>query len=302
MSVITNFVVAAITIFATFAFAADSSISLSKATFKLSYVQDGEKMNRVKLSIGPEEISEASSADGFSVGLKDSITVQASFVDQNSDAVSVHQLFLRFVNKRLRQDNLFLLKRRGREMKADFNFKGEIRSDLDFWTATDSYIVELVMGDLKLAESRTWTITKDMRFDESCAELFKQPERGVFDFDVSVKKQLLPEFHSPNPEPEKRAPMFMILAALVAVMLPLPVLFVGWSRLGVFPLRFPSKTGEKLWVFGFELCLVGHLVALTMFWVRWNIVTTWKVMGLMMVPTIFFGKIVLSSDKERRDE
>lgn len=280
--------------------ATESSISLAKASFKCTYVQDGERMHRVWVTAESDTISKVAAPEGFAADGGDSLSVQASFLDQEDNAVSVHQLFLRFVNKRTLADNLFLLKRRGREMKVDVKLRTEVKADRDFWAASDVYDVELVMGDFKLTQSTTWTITENMRFAEGSEALFQPPPTGVFDFDIGVKKRLLPEFVSPIPDPEKRAAFPLIVAALVGVVMPLPFLFIGWTKVGVFPLRFPSGKSQRLWLFGFEACVLGHLVALVMFWIQWNIVTTWKVIGALMVPTWFFGRNVLAAPEQKR--
>lgn len=279
--------------------AATSSISLVKTSFKLNVVRDGERIHQLWLTAEPDTISQTASPDGFQVSNGNSISVQASFEGADGEPAFVRQLFVRFVNKRTKQDNLFLVKRKGRDMRADVVPKTEIKSDAEFWVHDDSYAVELVMGDLHMKESTTWTITENMRFAEDAAPMFSRPERGVFDFDVSVKKYLLPEFVSPIPAPEKKASLPAIVVALISVLLPFPLLLIVWTKLGVFPLEFPKESSERLYFLGFEACLLGHLVSLVMFWVKWNIVTTWKVVGALMIPTMIFGRNVLSSDKQR---
>lgn len=275
------------------AHATDEAITLSKASLKVHITRDGEKVNLVMLSTQPDTLSQVASPKGFEIGLGHSVSVQASFIDASSEATSIHQPFLRFVNQRTKQDNVYLLKRKGKEMRLDLGLKAEIKADLDFWTKDDVYGVELVMGDWKLDQSATWVITERMRFGADAKAMFEHAPRGVFDFDVGVKKGVLPEFETALPEGEKRAPLTAIVLALVGVVLPLPMLVVGWIRLGVFPLRLPREKGEQFAVLGFEACVVGHLIALVMFWLRWNIVTTWKVMGVLMIPTLLFGRSVV---------
>lgn len=295
----TSYFCLAIALCVALTYAATSSISLVKASFKLNIVRDGEKIHQLWLTAERDEASQTASPEGFQVSNGNSISVQASFEGAGGGPAFVRQLFLRFVNTRTKQDNLFLVKRKGRDMRADVVLEREVKSDAEFWVKDDSYAVELIMGDLHMKESTTWTITENMRFAEDAAPMFSRPERGVFDFDVSVKKYLLPEFFSPVPVPEKRASLPAIVMALISVLLPLPVLFIVWTKLGVFPLEFPKERSQQLYIFGFESCLLGHLVALVMFWVKWNIVTTWKVVGALMIPTMIFGRNVLSADKKR---
>lgn len=280
------------------AVATDFSISFAKASFKVSTIRDGEKIHRVWVATESDKLSDIAKPEGFEVGNANSISVQAAFEKEDGKPAFVHQLFLRFVNQRTNQDNLFLVKRGSRDMRSEINLKNEIKGDAVFWEKDDSYAVELVMGDKLLKEGVAWRITDNMRFADDASAMFQRPARGVFDFDVGVKKDLLPEFISPVPSSEKRASLFAIVLALISTLLPLPVLLVVWANLGVFPLQLPTDSKQKVAVLGFQACLLAHSGALVMFWLKWNIVTTWKFMGAIMVPTLLLGKVALSDDKK----
>lgn len=268
-------------------------ISFQKGTFKVTHIEHGEKKQRVRLSTDADSVSKVAQPEGFTMDTKDSIAVQLSFVDESENAAVVRQAFLRFENKRTGQDNIYLLEKKGRDMKVELPIQKEIRGDLEFWKHKDSYKVDVIMGDVKLEGDGIWTITEDMMFFEDSEKAFKKAPGGVFDFDVGVKKTLLPEFITPIAPAEKRAPKLFVLVALLAVLMPLPILLVAWARLGVFPLRI-SEGFSLGSVIGFELCLLCHVMALGMFWFSWNIVKTWKVMGVLMIPTYLFGRKVLS--------
>lgn len=268
-----------------------------RATFKASYVQEGEKVMKVKLSTDVESVGEIADPDGFQISPTDSLACQVAFIDDKNAPISITQPFIRFENLRTGKDNLFLLKKKGRDMKVDIKMDREVKSDLNFWNEQDFYLVELIMGDLDLHLAKTWTITEKMAFSTNSHQLFKAPERNVFDFDVSVKKSLLPEFTFPIAPPEKRAHPAVTVLAVSAILLSFALLLFGWTKMGVLQLSLKGRKNMSV-IFGFELCVIGHAIALCMFWLRWDIILTWKVTGVLMVPTWILGQKLILERKE----
>ncbi|CAN8069594.1 unnamed protein product [Agarophyton chilense] len=267
------------------------SMHFERAIFKSSYVLGEEKVQRVRLSSDRDSLQQVATPH-LEVAPDDSLACQVSFQDNQKDPAAPNQVLFRFENKKTGKDNYFLMKKKGRDFKVDIKLSKEIKGDLEFWQKDGSYRAELIMGDPELDLSQTWTITDKMTFSDKASALFKEPERGVFDFDVSVKKYLLPEFISPTPAPEKRAHPLVVVGALIGVTLPSLLLLYVWIRMGVFPLSFKDKNNVGVLI-GFEACVLGHIVALVMFWVKWNIVVTWKVMAALMIPTCILGRQLL---------
>lgn len=280
---------------AIFFFTAARALTFEKAIFKVSYVQHGEKIHRHHLSTDDSTLSETAQSD-MQVFPTDSISIQASFLHDEKPATP-QQVFLRFVNTRTSQDNIYLLRRKTRDMKLDLPLHKQIRTDHQFWIASDTYVVELIFGDARLANSATWTITSAMAFANPTHPSFIPPETSVFDFDISVKKSLLPEFRTPIPPSEARAHPAIVFAAVIAIILPLPALFVAWGRMGVLQSAMACKPTPSM--LAFQVCLLAHMAALVMFWARWNIVTTWKVVALLMLPTLPLAKRVLAEGESR---
>lgn len=277
---------------------AGDALKVEKVTFKVSFIEGGEKAARFRESSDGDAISSGDVArPSMRIKTGDSISVQVSVVDEAGDASAIEQAFLRFENVRTGKDNLYLMRKRGLDIKLDLDLRREIIADRDFWTASDTYAVHVVLGDRRLAPSVTWTVTPAMQFADADAAVFAPKARGVFDFDVSVKSRLLPEFEFPIPAGEKRAPLLAVLFGFVALCVPLPVLVVVWSRMGAFPLRMSQKGTDVLVVMGLQGCILLHMAALVMFWLKWDIVTTWKVMGVVMVPTLVFVRLFLTDEK-----
>lgn len=280
---------------------ASNVLRVEKASFKVSFVQDGEKAARYRLTSEGESIRNKEIAhESMQIKSADSITAQVSVLNEAGDPSGVEQAFLRFENGRTGKDNLYLMRKRGLDIKIDLDLKREIGADPEFWSASDTYIVQIVLGDRRLSPSISWTVTTTLRFSDTDAAVFAPKARGVFDFDVSVKTGLLPEFEFPIPAGEKRAPLIVVVAALIALCIPLPVLIMVWLRMGVLPTQISQKGTDFLVIMGFQACILLHMAALIMFWVKWDIVTTWKVMGVVMIPTMIFVRLFLNEGKVSR--
>jgi Oligosaccharyltransferase subunit Ribophorin II len=292
---------AAVTVFAllTCHAAADPAIKLERAGMRLTYTVSQEKRTRASASVDGPAFS-VGSVPSVIAHPDDTLVAQASCVDQSDAAVPAHpqQAFLRVVRVADGNDAVYVMRKKSIEMRAELSLRKEIRADREFWRVGDAYRVEIVVGDTRMVEGVTVVVVESLTFDgesTSVLNVFRAPTGNVFDFDVGVKKFLLPEFTSPVAPGEKQAPFVAVMVALAALAAPFPFVFVAWGQLGVFPLTLPESMCERTMVVGFESCLLGHIAALVMFWLRWNIVYTWKVLVLLMVPTLFFGHKVLSA-------
>lgn len=299
------------------ALGADAAYRIDKIKFKVSYVEHGEKFARVSAETSDDD------GDGTAPGIKEELFIKTTDVlqasvsvvadgssEENGDStsVSVEQAMLRIVNLRTGLDNLYVMRKtgagRGGDAKVEVNIAKEIRADRALWTfnneADDAgWRVEVIVGDARLKTSRSWVAVPRMRIRDHDAEVVKEPKRGVFDFDISIKRHLLPEFEFPLPVEEKRASTPVVLLALVAVILPLPVLLVTWVNMGALPLRLPKNDGKQMaMVTGLQMCVAAHIVALALFWTQWNIVTTWKMMGVIMIPTLVLMRAFVNNDKQ----
>lgn len=261
------------------------ALTLSKGSFKVSYVQSGEKMHRLRASLSRDE--PAPTGAQFNARREDTMSVQLQYEMADGKAGFPEQALLRVYNARLQADNLFLVRRKGRELRADVWLAAESRTDEGFWQKGDALRVEVVVGGEGL-EGWTWKIG-EMRL---VGDWGFEKKRDVFDFDVGVKKGLLDEFDAPVREEEKRAGGMLVGGAIVGVLGAFVGLIVGWGNMGVLPLKKGGDIGIG-WGIGFQGCLLSQIIVLGLFWVRWDIVTTWKVMGMIMIPTIVCGRRVL---------
>jgi CxxC motif-containing protein len=280
---------------------AEEVIRIDRLSARLTYASEGEKVVRASASAEFPELN-AVGIPEVSVGTGDGLLAQVACVNAKGDRVHPQQAFVRFVRvDRETEDSVHVMAKKPIEMRVDLKLIKEIRANREFWVGDAVYRVEVIVGDTRMENGGvTWVAMKELRFEGGGGQgLFAPVARGVFDFDVGVKKQLLPEFSSPLPAAVKLAPRVAVAAAVAAVVVPLPLVLVAWGHLGALPLSLPSSSSELASAVGFEACLLAHMAALVMFWLQWNIVQTWKVMALLMVPTLFFGHRALSAAATR---
>jgi hypothetical protein len=280
---------------------ASDELRIDRLSARVTYAKEGEKIARMSGSVEWPDLS-AAGASLVNVDVDDALLAQVACVNEAGVRMHPQQAFLRFVRvDRETEDSVHVMVKKPIEMRVELKLNKEIRANRDFWNGDAVYRVEVIVGDTRMVNGGiTWVAIEKMRFTGGGGKgLFAIAPKGVFDFDVSVKKVLLPEFSSPIPVGAKQAPQAAVVAASIAVVAPLPLVVVAWARLGALPLSLPTSAMELLSAVGFEACLLGHMTILVMFWLQWNIVQTWKVMSLLMIPTMFFGHRALSAAATR---
>jgi hypothetical protein len=283
--------------------AAGPTISLERVSMRLTYTAAQEKRTRASASAEAPDFSVGADTSVV-VDADDMLIVQAASTEDgsNGDPAYPQQVFLRIVRKSDGRDAVYVMRKKSIEMRTELSLRKEIYADSEFWQRGHSYAIEVVVGDTRMAKGITWVAVESLMFSgesSSVAKAFAVPAGNVFDFDIGVKKHLQPEFTSPIPPSQKQAPFNLVIVALIALGAPFPLVLVAWMQLGVIPLTLPESMSERLSVVGFEACLLGHMASLVMFWLRWNIVYTWKVMSVIMIPTVFLGHQVLSAGASR---
>jgi hypothetical protein len=275
--------------------AVPDQVRLERVSVRVSYVSQAERLTRRAASADAPDFT-SGGVPAVTVDAGDTLLVQASC----AEGAYPQQAFLRFVRADTGADSVYLLRRKSIDVRKELSMQKEIRADRDFWAHDATYRAEIVIGDTRMAAGVTWVAIEAMRFTDGSAGVFAKPAGNVFDFDVGVKRRLLPEFTTPLPPEEKQAPAAAVALALAALLLPFPLVFLAWSRLGVFPLAMrEGSAAERSAALGFEACRLAHVGALGMFWLQWNIIYTWKVMAALMLPTLCLGHKALSAAASR---
>lgn len=264
------------------------SINVERLSLRVTYIQDAEKLSKGAFAVENGEWDTFEPKTDLAVSPSDTILAQVSCVDSSGNPVQPAQASLRIVDEATEPptDTIWPLKQRRQEMRREVSLQHETKADHVFWRTGVPYSVQLIVGDTRLERSVVWTVTTGFVVNSTIPS--KAP-RGVFDFDLAVRKNSLPEFDSTRPENRKQVPFAIVAIFTILAMMPIFGLLAMWSQLGALSIKPYKSFSSKMNVILFEVCLAGHAAALGMFWVQWNIVTTWKVMAAIMVPTLYFG-------------
>ncbi len=265
------------------------SIKLDRVALRVSYVQDAEKLQRINVAADSVDVkSETPAVDSVNVSLSDTLIAQVVCSDNDGSVMHPVQAQLRISDESMMPpvDTIWPLTQRRNELRREISLESESRVDRDFWKPNVPYTVQIIVGDPKLAESVIWTVTRKLTLSTA----YGKKRRGVFDFDLAVHKSLEPEFDTPIPKARKDAPISIIAAFTALSLIPLLVLLAVWGHSGALSIELPLQSRQRFESILFQLCLVAHAITLTLFWVQWNIVTTWKVMAMLMIPSLYFGR------------
>mmetsp|Transcript_6809 Transcript_6809/g.14542 ORF Transcript_6809/g.14542 Transcript_6809/m.14542 type:complete len:299 (+) Transcript_6809:45-941(+) len=221
-------------------------------------------------------------------------------MERDGEPFFPHQAFL--LVRRVRDDRELLLiaERKGTHMVVvvpvgDNKVESGSSPSDPLWMDDETYSFTLILGDWAMEEGAIlWEICPAVTlfYDQTAPKPPASP--GVFDFDLSTKKELLAEYSWEQPEPGKRAPVIVVLLFTILTAAPTVAFFAFGSRFGAFPLVLPSSGAQRGFVFAFGACLACYVGSLVLFWVKWSIFDTWKLMLVLLPPTIFTGHRVLA--------
>jgi len=195
-------------------------------------------------------------------------------------SVLAHQAFVKFTSKNTSEDLFFVcLPTVGKTYKFSLNLEKVANS---FGNRSGEYDVSLLVGDAFIDNSFEWTLaTVSLHFEGEPSEGSKSS-------------------HGPRPTIGHKFRTASTMAHettsksfTVAVFLPLLVLLIGLISVGGLNFsNFPTGF-HAIFALGFQLCLAAILVLNYYYWVQLNLFQTLTYLGLLSLPTIFFGNKTL---------
>ncbi|KAK3803364.1 hypothetical protein RRG08_006917 [Elysia crispata] len=194
--------------------------------------------------------------------------------------MTAHQTFVRLTNQDTKQEIIFVT-------ESDSTLTNKFDLDVganakDFGHKSGKYTMELIVGDAVIENPFSWTVADvSLTFPEGAA--VKKDQANQY-----AKK---PEIQHKFNQPEKRPPASLSLAFTALVLSPFLILLVLWLRIGVNISNFPMS----LSAIGFHVCLGGVFVLYYFYWIQLNMFQTLRYLGILAIPTFFFGNRLLSS-------
>nr|GEW86903.1 dolichyl-diphosphooligosaccharide--protein glycosyltransferase subunit 2-like [Tanacetum cinerariifolium] len=199
-----------------------------------------------------------------------------------------HQAFLRLRHE-TGVEHIFVVENTGKQFKITLDFLGLVEK---FFYLSGQHDIELTVGDAVMENSFLQPLGS-IELD-----LPKAPEKAT---------QLPPQAVSPylrfGPEaeinhifrvPEKRPPQEVSFAFLGLVLIPLLAFLVGLLRLGVNFKNFPTSAVPATFAILFHGGIAAVLLLYVLFWLKLDLFTTLKTLGLLGIFLMFVGHRTLS--------
>ncbi|GAB2290130.1 proteasome regulatory particle base subunit [Dionaea muscipula] len=154
------------------------------------------------------------------------------------------------------------------------------------------YDIQLTVGDAVMENSFLQSLGHiDLELPAAPEKATRPPPQPV---DLNLRYGPKAEISHIFRVPEKRPPKELSLGFLGVTLLPLVAFLIGLLRLGVNLKNFPSSTVPAVFAILFHIGIAGVLLLYLLFWLKLNLFTTLKMLGLLGIFLLFTGHRILS--------
>ncbi|WJX11946.1 proteasome regulatory particle base subunit [Trifolium repens] len=206
----------------------------------------------------------------------------------NGRVFKPHQAFLKLQHE-TKIEHIFLVGNTGKKFEIIFDFLGLVEK---LFYLSGKYDIELTVGDAVMENSFSRLLGHvELDLPEAPEKAARPPLPPVDPYSrYGPKAEINHIFRAP----EKRPPQKLSLVFLGLIVLPFIGFLVGLLRLGVNLKNFPGSTVPATFATLFHLGLAAVLLLYVLFWLKLDLFTTLKTLGLLGVFTMFFGHRILS--------
>lgn len=258
-----------------------ASLTLSAASLRVTHLSSSERLTL-------HTLSHPSPPSTLTLSPTNTLLFTASLATPDGPSHAT-QAFVRVTNLDTLADTIYILPRTKNSAKLSLVPDVEARKNPSFWTST-TYAFSIIIGDSRMPSGLTYTPLSHATFSPS---LPPPPPTAVFDFPSSPPLRPQPNFlPSPSP-PSPEAPMYAVVAAIIALLAPAPLVGVAWARLGVFPLEVRGSAPDRLGALGFQACLVLYIAVLAAFWAGVGMAESLRACAVLALPTMWLGRRAL---------
>jgi len=151
--------------------------------------------------------------------------------------------------------------------------------------------VLLLIGDAFVINPTTWEVgTVQIIFPSrlSSANVLRTDPHSLHD--TYVKQNTI---NHKFRDPEKLPPQAVSYLFTLLVLLPILLLFYGFSAAGANLSDFPSSSKHVWFAFGFQIMIGALLGLLVLYWFYLNLFPALKFLAVLSIPTILFGQKAL---------
>ncbi|KAK9945052.1 hypothetical protein M0R45_010584 [Rubus argutus] len=199
-----------------------------------------------------------------------------------------HQVFLKLTHE-TKVEHIFVVGNSGKKFEIILDFLGLVDK---FYYLSGSYDLQLTVGDAVMENSFLRAIGRvDLDLPEAPEKATRPPPLAVNPYlKYGPKAEISHIFRVP----EKLPPNHLSLAFLGLLLLPLIGFLVGLLRLGVNLKNFPTSAVPATFGFLFHVGLAAVLLLYVLFWLKLDLFTTLKWLGILGVFLLFVGHRILS--------
>lgn len=204
-------------------------------------------------------------------------------------SIDVQQAFLIINNTKTGKEHIVIAQKKKGIYQAQFSVE-EITSV--FSAKAGEYELSLLIGDAFIENSFWWKLGKlQIRFSKDA--VFSEPESPF-----EPKPTITWTFR----EPEKRPSKFISSTFTGIVLFPILIFFIGLIRVGANIKNFPFDGMSFLFAVGFQGCIGLILALYALYWLKLNMKQTLFYLGILLVPTLFFGNKTLNRLSKRKKD
>ncbi|ESW34552.1 hypothetical protein PHAVU_001G162000 [Phaseolus vulgaris] len=203
-------------------------------------------------------------------------------------AFKPHQAFFKLKHE-TKHEHIFVVGNTGKKFEIVLDFLGLVEK---FYYLSGRYDIELTVGDAVMENSFLRPLGHvDLELPEAPEKAARLPPLPVDPYlRYGPKAEIAHIFRAP----EKRPPQNLSLTFLSLILLPFIGFLVGLLRLGVNLKNFPSSAAPAAYAILFHLGIAAVLLLYVLFWLKLDLFTTLKTVGLLGVFLMFVGHRILS--------
>ncbi|XP_042417134.1 dolichyl-diphosphooligosaccharide--protein glycosyltransferase subunit 2-like isoform X1 [Zingiber officinale] len=199
-----------------------------------------------------------------------------------------HQVYIKLRHEG-RVEHIFQLESSARQYKIQLDFLALLEQ---IYYLSGRYEIELAIGDAAMENSFLHILGHiDLTLPDPPEKVSRPPPQSVDRYSrFGPKQEILHIFRTP----EKRPPKELSFTFLGFTLLPLGGFLIGLLTLGVNLKGFPSSSLPALSSILFHAGIAATLLLYGLFWLKFDLFTTLKLLGLLGVFLVFTGHRTLS--------
>ncbi|XP_071719741.1 dolichyl-diphosphooligosaccharide--protein glycosyltransferase subunit 2-like [Rutidosis leptorrhynchoides] len=199
-----------------------------------------------------------------------------------------HQAFLKLRHES-EVEHIFVVGNSGKNFEITLDFLGLVEK---FFYLSGKYDLELTVGDSAMENSFLKPLGHiELDLPDAPEKATRPPPKAV---NIYSRFGPAPEIRHIFRTQEKRPPQELSYAFLGLVFIPLFAFFIGLSRFGVNMKNFPTSTVPAAFAILFHGGIAAVLVLYVLFWLKLDLFTTLKTLGLVGMFLLFVGHRTLS--------